>query len=569
MKPIHLLFFALMTAMTLTVPGQNTIDRYEYWFDENFAGRTVVDVAPVSPLQVATGIPTAGLPAGLHAFHIRFRDANAKFSHACSQYFHKVPAILPGGAHVVAYEYWFDNNTAGKVTQVLTPQGTVQVVAGIPAVSLTDGVHAFHIRFKDDQNAWTGMLSQFFCKQSVSPVTGRNVVAYEYWFDNNYTAKITQTITPQNQVEVIAAISATSMDEGMHALHIRFKDDQNSWSGLMSQFFLKTQSGSTPEKHIIAYEYWFDNNLAGKTYQAVPPQSGLQLITDIQASTLTNGLHLIHIRFLDDMNAWSSEQSHFFQKITAGVISNKIYGYRYWFDSDLATLHPAPVTPPQSPCVIVDSVIIPMIPTGNHTISFQFWDSTGRWSSAVTDTFHFVGPIVNRTVSSYTIGNGETSCVDALEMLTVGGSGTGFTVQGGGAANLVAGLKIRFLPNTTVHPGGYLHGHISPSSPYCLPPSTAPVLKEVTSTAPVDAGNISMVIYPNPTNDQFTVRLTGMPGHTAATLKIFTAMGVQIHESTVVNGRWPNISLSQCGPGIYLVQVVQGSGIFTGKVIKQ
>lgn len=494
MKPIPLIIFALMMAMTLSVTGQNTINLYEYWFDDNFSGRTVVDVTSVSTLQVVTGIPTTGLSDGLHSFHIRVRDNNAKFSAVCSQYFHKVPAIIQGGTHMVAYEYWYDNDIGGKVTQPFTPQGTVQVIAGIPAVALSDGLHTFHIRFKDDQH---------------------------------------------------------------------------NWNSLMSQFFIKVTGGSSPDKHIVAYEYWFDNNPAGKIFQGIPPQSGMQLVTDIQASSLTNGLHLVHIRFKDDLNEWSSAQSHFFQKITAGVISNKIYGYRYWFDTDLATLHMAPSTPPQTPYLLADSAIIPMIPDGNHTISFQFRDSTGIWSSAITDTFNFAGPIVNRTVSPYTIFSGESSCIDALEILTVGGNGTGFTVQAGAMANLIAGLKIRLLPNTTVQPGSYLHGYLSPGSPYCLPPSSAPELEEASDRGTIVTGNASMVIYPNPTSGQFSVRLTCLQENSVATIKIFSAIGLKIYESTARNGRWSNISLSQYSPGIYLVQVIQDNEIFTGKVIRQ
>ncbi len=569
MKPIHLIILAL-TAMTLTVPGQNTINQYEYWFDGNFPARTVVNVTPVSPLQIATGIPTTGLSEGLHSSHIRYRDNNAKFSSACSQYFHKVPAVIPGGSNVVAYEYWFDNDFGGKVTQQLTPQGTVQVTAGIPAVSLSGGSHAFHIRFKDDHNIWTSVLSQFFYKIPLSPVTNKNVIAYEYWFDNNYAGKVSQSITPQQATQVVLAIPSISLAEGMHSFHIRFKDDQNTWSSALSQFFLKIPTGSSNDKNIIAYEYWFDNNHAGKTFQSITPQSGIQLITNIQASSLTNGLHLFHIRFKDDRNSWSSAQSHFFQKISnPGVISNKIYGYRYWFDSDMALMHSVPVAPPQTPYHLIDSAIIPMIPDGNHTISFQFKDSVGRWSSAITDTFNFTGPIVNRSISSHTIVNGENSCIDALQTLTVGGNGSGFVVQGGGIANMVAGLNIKFLPNTKVQPGGYLHGYISPGSPYCLSPSPAPELKEDANPETVLNKNPSMVIYPNPTNGNFTVQFTGKQEFSTAIIKIYTMMGLQILESTIRNGTSMNISLINQSPGIYLVKVVHQNQIFIGKVIRQ
>jgi len=241
--------------------------------------------------------------------------------------------------------------------------------------------------------------------------------------------KVIQPLTPLGTVHVIAGIPAVSLSDGSHAFHIRFKDDQNTWSSAMSQFFLKIPTGSSPDNNIIAYEYWFDTNHAGKTFQTVAPQSCIQLITNIQASSLTNGLHLFHIRFKDDRNSWSS---------------------------------------------------------------------------VIKDTFNFTGPMVNRSISSHTVINGENTCIDALQILTVGGNGTGFIVQGGGIVNMVAGLKINFLPNTIVQPGGYLHAYISPGSPYCLPPSSEPEFKEDATPEVVLTKNSALVIYPNPTNGIFT-----------------------------------------------------------------
>ena len=52
--------------------GQNTINRYEYWFDNNYAGKVLQTVTAQSQVQLLTAIDGNSLANGLHVFHVKF-----------------------------------------------------------------------------------------------------------------------------------------------------------------------------------------------------------------------------------------------------------------------------------------------------------------------------------------------------------------------------------------------------------------------------------------------------------------------------------------------------------------
>jgi len=61
--------------------GLNNITNYEYWYDEDFAGRTAENVAvPASDVTVAKLLNVSLLSEGFHFLNMRFKDATGKWS---------------------------------------------------------------------------------------------------------------------------------------------------------------------------------------------------------------------------------------------------------------------------------------------------------------------------------------------------------------------------------------------------------------------------------------------------------------------------------------------------------
>ncbi|MGD0710555.1 MAG: PKD domain-containing protein [Bacteroidales bacterium] len=387
-KGITYLLFLFLICPLYNI-GQNKINNYEYWFDNNYAGKTSVNITPVSYLNLSTAIVTTGVNNGLHVLHIRFKDASSHYSGTLSQFFQKLPSSASTTKQITAYEYWFDNDYLDKTYSTVTPQTSFQLLGNLNASSLQAGLHVVHIRFKDDGGGWSSVLSQFIQKVSGGTSVTNEINAYEYWFDNNYAGKVLQTVTAQTELQLLTPIDAHLLNDGLHIFHVRFRDIGNSWSLVLSQFIQKIPSGSSLSNEIIAFEYWFDNNYAGKVLQTVTAQSELQVLASINAQTINDGLHVFHVRFEDKINAWSSVISSFFIKSGQGsAISNVITNYRYWFDMADSVMFNVQL-PVHSNILLLNSPLnLSVIHKGIHIIHFQFLDSLKQWSCVTSDSMY-------------------------------------------------------------------------------------------------------------------------------------------------------------------------------------
>lgn len=185
------------------------------------------------------------------------------------------------------------------------------------------------------------------------------------------------------------------------------------------------------------------------------------------------------------------------------------------------------------------------------------------------------GVTVNRKVEDVTISAGQSSCFDALETITVAGSGTLFSVESGGSASFIAGQQINFLPGTTVYPGGYLHGMITPNWDFCGLPDSFIATSEPQDKQSLHPDKLLIPsqsvcrIYPNPTCGVFTLELISDPGISPICVVVLDVFG-----KTLFSEPWNGItrmkfSLAGSPPGIYLVRIIYPGQTEILKVIKE
>lgn len=315
--------------------------------------------------------------------------------------------VLPGGVSIVQYQYWFDNNYAGNQVLNVTPKKVFDLNTSVPVTGLSDGMHVFHIRFKDDNGKWSSVLSNFIIKHPDGLYQAQSITEYEYWYDSDYANRISQTVAPQTMLDLNVSLDMSTISDGMHVLNIRFKDGGNAWSSVLSSFVVKYPSGQNSSKSIAGYEYWFDNNYANKVSQPVTPQVSYLLNSGVDVSSLSHGMHTMHIRFKDDGDFWSSVTSSFFIKNGVTTAStNKIVAYRYWFDTAYTNITTVLLPTPVNPYDLITNVNTSSLNSGSHTIHFQFKDSISLWSGVTNDTFsNVIGPkalfTANDTVLCY------------------------------------------------------------------------------------------------------------------------------------------------------------------------
>lgn len=386
---IVLMYLSLfMMWSTPLVKAQNKINRYEYWFDNNYAGRVITNITPVTNFQLNSNIATTGLNDGLHTFHIRFMDDSSKYSSVLSSFFLKIGNQTTSSPVMNTYEYWFDHDYANRVQGTLPAQQNIQILLNASAALLNTGLHTFHIRFKDSNEQWSSILSQFFLKTEQQINTNINLVAYEYWFDHDYANKVTSPLSGNTNENIVANIPTVGLNNGLHTFHIRFKDNENKWSSVLSQFFLKEELQNISNATITQYEYWFDSDYANRISVNLPGNTNQQVLTNISANTLNNGLHTFHIRFKDNTDKWSSIVSQFFYKQgqSNAPATNLITAYKYWFNNDYFNHQHVQLAVPVNPLSLITQLNLTQLWKGTHQIHFQFKDTLGLWSSIITDT---------------------------------------------------------------------------------------------------------------------------------------------------------------------------------------
>lgn len=291
---------------------------YEYWFNTNYANKTSTSVAQTEQLLINQLIPTTGLTNGINTFNFRTYDNLGMYSTVLSHFFYKLSTSeINATPQIVAYEYWLNNDYANAVVVNTPIQQQVNISELIPMNSLSTGIHNFNIRFKDNTNLWSSVLSNFFYKTSASQNnTNPQIVAYEYWIDNDYANAIVVNTPIQQYVNINELITTTSLNNGVHHFNIRFKDNNNTWSSVLSHFFYKTPINAITQNKISAYRYWFDDNFeqAVKTTLTTPLQQ-LNVVDNLDATRIPKGAHTVHFQFADSLGQWSSVTTDSITKI--------------------------------------------------------------------------------------------------------------------------------------------------------------------------------------------------------------------------------------------------------------
>lgn len=181
-------------------------------------------------------------------------------------------------------------------------------------------------------------------------------------------------------------------------------------------------------------------------------------------------------------------------------------------------------------------------------------------------------PPQSLSLTNQTIANGINECYNAIQTITVGGSGTSFLVQSGGSVRLIAGQNIFLKAGTSVTTGGYLHGYLTSTGDYCdslhyvLPANPGQNMKETLEVPVISPDNI-FDCYPNPSNGRFTLRLASETGEIPTAVYIYNLTGAEILNSAIYSGKYHEFSLEGQPAGIYLVRVLQNERSGTRKII--
>lgn len=281
---------------------------------------------------------------------------------------------------VTEYEYWIDHHTA-EVGRGGVENGLVDF--NVDVSSLSDGIHTFSLRIRDDEDRWSIPYTRLFYK--VSKPQEQGVVVYEYYIDDE-TDKRTSVVTDGGLVDFNVDVS--SLSSGLHKLSLRTQDSGGRWSTPHIQYFYYV---APPRQTSLArVEYYWDDNCASR--QTVSLDNSGVFSEDLDVSGFSDGLHKLFVRVQDTDSVWSTPYCRLFYKEGEA----RIIGYEYWFNKGYEERKFEPI----EPVAVYDmkNVYVDVTPVWNlsgedseetpeNTFHIRFKNSKGQWSELISHVF--------------------------------------------------------------------------------------------------------------------------------------------------------------------------------------
>ncbi len=267
---------------------------------------------------------------------------------------------------------------------------------------------------------WSKLLL-FFILCTTSIFSQSKIIEYEFWINNNYASKNLVQVSPTSYLNLQTKLDLQQISFGFNWLNIRFKDNQGRWSSTYSTLFFKTQNSSDTIRKVVECLYWIDNDY--QNHKSFAIKSEKNIVEDLNISNIPDGFHRISFIFKDNTGLFSNSFSYLIFKAGKGKLAdNKIVGYQFWFNQNIAEAKFVKLGEPQKLSHI--NAILDM-PTDNaETVNIQFLDTAGLWSVVYTkkflpeadftyyntiNTFNFTNQTIFGTQYRWNFGDGTNS----------------------------------------------------------------------------------------------------------------------------------------------------------------
>lgn len=188
-----------------------------------------------------------------------------------------------------------------------------------------------------------------------------------YWFDNDIGTNVqTSNVLDGSSV----TISATSLVDGIHILHYQVVDSKGIAGIAASKLFIRISEMPQASK----IHYWFDDAKSAST-----TTNNLNGATTIDASSLVDGIHILHYQIEDSKGGIYIPVSKMFMKLGAKTVTAT--AILYWFDENDANIKKSDI---KNLSTTVDASSLTL---GQHVLNYQLELSDGTLSPAATATF--------------------------------------------------------------------------------------------------------------------------------------------------------------------------------------
>lgn len=397
---------------TEATSGLKRLVALEYWYNNDYTNKEKSTFPPTSLLNLNEMLDVTALTEGLHIVSLRLQDESGRWSAPASYYFTNYKDETPELRQITALEYWFDGDYSSVQNDPVAATSILEIDDQIDVSGLSDGLHVVSCRFRDESGEWSPAYSVLFTKYPDEDAAEMHeITKLEYWFDNDYSTVVNDPVANATVLNIDEQIDVSALSDGLHSVSSRYKDEAGNWSPAYTTFFVKYLPDPTPDlREIVKVEYWIDGDYSQVNTELVTSTGLLVIDEQLDVSALNKGLHTLTYRFGDKSGGWSSTISTFFTIYNNEGVTpeNKITGYRYWIDNNIDAATKVELAVPVKSLVLDELLDALNFAGGEHLISFQFEDSQGNWSSALSEFYQKeVNPTLSIAASATTVCAGS------------------------------------------------------------------------------------------------------------------------------------------------------------------
>ncbi len=194
--------------------------------------------------------------------------------------------------------------------------------------SLGTGIHTLYVRIRDVNNVWSLYYKHtFLVHDFASTSASSQIVAAEYFIDTDPGVNngVPISITSGFSISEALAINTGTLSNGIHKLHVRVKDLDDTWSLYREYNFLVHNFSPQSSAPIDMVEYFFDSDPGignGNSISISPNSFNVNESIVIPSSGLSVGTHYLYMRARDTNGNWGLYEALEFEIGTLSVNEN-------------------------------------------------------------------------------------------------------------------------------------------------------------------------------------------------------------------------------------------------------